>query len=83
MIKTFFTMHWSSFDIGKGDIRGAFFIFRRSFPLHVSLPAGYSNTGTSPQKALAQIRNLLGYHNIALDHTDETMLGIMMIIQKI
>lgn len=41
------------------------------------LPAGFSNTGTNPQIALAQIRDLLGYHNKSQDHTDETMLGIV------
>ncbi|XP_032366788.1 complement C2 [Etheostoma spectabile] len=37
---------------------------------------GYSNTGTKPQIALAQIRNLLGYLNTSRDHTDETMLDV-------
>ncbi|KAM3616859.1 uncharacterized protein V6R79_024948 [Siganus canaliculatus] len=37
---------------------------------------GYSNTGKKPQIALAQIRNLLGYHNTTHDHTDETMLDV-------
>ncbi|XP_070827162.1 complement C2 [Chaetodon trifascialis] len=37
---------------------------------------GYSNTGNKPQIALAQIRNLLGYHNTSHDHTDETMLDV-------
>ncbi|XP_041796943.1 complement C2 [Chelmon rostratus] len=37
---------------------------------------GYSNTGTKPQIALAQIRNLLGYHPTSHDHTDETMLDV-------
>ncbi|XP_070685685.1 complement C2 [Pempheris klunzingeri] len=37
---------------------------------------GYSNTGTKPQTALAQIRNLLGYPTTSPDHTDETMLDV-------
>ncbi|XP_051252628.1 complement C2 [Dicentrarchus labrax] len=37
---------------------------------------GYSNTGTKPQIALAQIRNLLGYQVTSQDHTDETMLDV-------
>ncbi|KAK2846925.1 hypothetical protein Q5P01_009924 [Channa striata] len=37
---------------------------------------GYSNTGSKPQIALAQIRNLLGYSSTAHDHTDETMLDV-------
>ncbi|XP_044057275.1 complement C2 [Siniperca chuatsi] len=37
---------------------------------------GYSNTGNKPQIALAQIRNLLGYHNTSHDNTDETMLDV-------
>uniref|UniRef100_A0A3Q3X9T3 C3/C5 convertase n=1 Tax=Mola mola TaxID=94237 RepID=A0A3Q3X9T3_MOLML len=37
---------------------------------------GYSNTGTKPQIALAQIRGLLGYRNISQDHTDETLLDV-------
>ncbi|XP_026224893.1 complement C2 [Anabas testudineus] len=37
---------------------------------------GYSNTGTKPQIALAQIRHLLGYSNTASDHTDETLLDV-------
>uniref|UniRef100_A0A667XSE7 C3/C5 convertase n=1 Tax=Myripristis murdjan TaxID=586833 RepID=A0A667XSE7_9TELE len=37
---------------------------------------GYSNTGTSPQIALAHIRKHLGYSPTAKDHTGETLLDI-------
>ncbi|XP_033486304.1 complement C2 [Epinephelus lanceolatus] len=37
---------------------------------------GYSNTGKKPLVALARIRNLLGYHEISHDNTDETMLDV-------
>ncbi|XP_059187931.1 complement C2 [Centropristis striata] len=37
---------------------------------------GYSNTGKNPEIALAQIRNLLGYHTRTSDHTAETMLDV-------
>ncbi len=48
-----------------------------SFHPLVSLFAGHSNTGNRPQIALARIRSLLGYRQSTQDHTDETMLGIM------
>ncbi|XP_035010092.1 complement C2 [Hippoglossus stenolepis] len=37
---------------------------------------GFSNTGSKPQIALAQIRQLLGYSTTAQDHTHETMLDV-------
>ncbi|XP_054468830.1 complement C2 [Anoplopoma fimbria] len=37
---------------------------------------GYSNTGSKPQIALNQIRNLLGYHHTSRDHTDEKLLDV-------
>ncbi|KAM4627981.1 complement C2 [Polymixia lowei] len=37
---------------------------------------GFSNTGTRPQAALAQIRALLGYNPTAKDHTEETLLDV-------
>ncbi|XP_004076012.1 complement C2 [Oryzias latipes] len=37
---------------------------------------GYSNTGTKPQIALAQIRELLGYGNSLQDHTSERLLDV-------
>ncbi|RVE64366.1 hypothetical protein OJAV_G00125260 [Oryzias javanicus] len=37
---------------------------------------GYSNTGTNPQIALAQIRQLLGYGDSLEDHTSERMLDV-------
>ncbi|XP_068173158.1 complement C2 [Antennarius striatus] len=37
---------------------------------------GYSNTGSRPQIAMAQIRNLLGYQHTSQDHTDEMLLDV-------
>uniref|UniRef100_A0A3Q3F848 C3/C5 convertase n=1 Tax=Labrus bergylta TaxID=56723 RepID=A0A3Q3F848_9LABR len=37
---------------------------------------GFTNTGSKPQLELARLRSLLGYHNIAPDHTQETMLDV-------
>ncbi|XP_047449391.1 complement C2 [Mugil cephalus] len=37
---------------------------------------GFSNTGVNPQRALAQIRNLLDYSPTAQDHTDERRLDV-------
>ena len=68
---------YNSLELVRHNKRVNFRIqWRRSYPLYVFLPAGYSNTGKKPEIALAQIRSLLGYRDQTSDNTDETKLGI-------
>lgn len=79
-----FTVQTSSINIRKENIRIALYFGERYlFSLSVFLSAGYSNTGTNPESALTKIRHLLGYNSTSShDQTDETMLGIIIIMKK-
>lgn len=73
-----FTTHYICLILEKGTLEELYLLGKGIHSVFLFLPTGYSNTGTRPQIALAQIRHLLGYSTTGPDHTDETMLGNVM-----
>lgn len=78
LIKIFYNPLKLLLILEKGTLEELYLLGIGIHSVFLFLPTGYSNTGTRPQIALAQIRHLLGYSTTGPDHTDETMLGNVM-----